>query len=177
LLYDFYIDLYNRQIKEMKLALETFSKCHINSLYYVSNAMLEYAPEDKQMWESYFEEMHILSKELSAIRDKIENQEQLKKYTKPLSVICDYWPGGIKLRKLDAIKNDTKLPRTEEEFAKYMHWLGGNENIKVQQLPDFYGTPIKYELLEGIGIKATSAGRDKVFDTEDDQVHISTYEE
>jgi len=182
LLKDFYIDLINRNNKEMSLAIETFSRCHILSLNYVFNAMLEYDTENKQMWESYLEERKSLIKELSSIKDKVENQERLEIYTKPLSIICSYWPGMIELDKLDPIKNDTKLPRTEEEFAKYMHWLDGKENINDERFKsgvvlDFYGTPIKYEFLKDVGIKATSAGRDKIFDTEDDQVHISTYEE
>jgi|GEM_PF-3495399 len=182
LLKDFYIDLINRNNKEMSLAIETFSRCHILSLNYVFNAMLEYDTENKQMWESYLEERKSLIKELSSIKDKVENQERLEIYTKPLSIICDYWPGAVELQKLDAIRNDMKLPRTDEEFVRYMHWLDGKENINDERFKsgvilDFYGIPIKYELLEGIGIKATSAGRDKVFDTEDDQVHISTYEE
>jgi len=182
LLKDFYIDLINRNNKEMSLALETFSKCHVLSLDYVFTAMLEYDTENKGMWESYLKEGKALSKKLFDIRDKIENQERLKRYTKPLSVICDYWPGVVELQKLDAIRNDMKLPRTDEEFVRYMHWLDGNENINNEKYKsgvvlDFYGTPIKYELLKDIGIKATSAGRDKIFDTEDDQVHISTYEE
>jgi len=78
------------------------------------------------------------------------------------------------------LKQDVKTPRlsrdlptNKEELSIYLDWLCIIEGVSnPYELRDAYGTSIKFEVIK-VGLKATSAGADKVFDTQDDEVFIN----
>ena len=65
-----------------------------------------------------------------------------------------------------------EFPRTEEELNEYLTFI---KEVYSASLHDYYGVEIKIEL-QPLGLKATSAGPDKVFDTDDDIVFIREHE-
>ena len=64
------------------------------------------------------------------------------------------------------------FPKTTEELNEYVTFIKEVYNPAMQ---DYYGVEIKIEL-HPLGLKATSAGPDKVFDTDDDIVFIREHE-
>ena len=67
------------------------------------------------------------------------------------------------------------LPVNQEELASYLAWIAAIwQKDSIEDLTDDFGTPIRFELTD-IGLKATSAGSDKIFGTDDDIVYISRY--
>jgi len=66
-----------------------------------------------------------------------------------------------------------ELPTTDEELEKYLSWQTSNY-VGDPVLKDRYHTPLKFEIIPE-GLKATSAGKDKIWDTEDDRYFIRTY--
>ena len=78
-----------------------------------------------------------------------------------------------------------EYPVTEKELEAYKDWLldifmqrvvyrNGIEQIRDTPLDDYWN-PVKFELVDG-GVKATSAGPDKIFGTDDDLVYINRIE-
>jgi|GEM_PF-1547225 len=72
-----------------------------------------------------------------------------------------------------------ELPTTEEELIEYNRWLLSRfRDLNRGNFPyfrDLYGTELRYAIVNK-GLKVISAGKDKVFDTEDDELFIRTYE-
>ena len=77
-----------------------------------------------------------------------------------------------------AMKNkpefESQLPRTEEELKEYLAWMQALYRFYTDKLYDDYGTEIKFELIPG-GLKATSAGLDRIFGNEDDIVFVREF--
>ena len=69
----------------------------------------------------------------------------------------------LKNKELPNIEGE--LPVNEDELVIYRNYI---PEISYSSKNDIYGTLARYELLEDIGIKVTSAGADKIFDTDDD---------
>jgi len=67
-----------------------------------------------------------------------------------------------------------ELPTTKEEMLEYLRWQSLNFK-EGRGHDDAYGTSVRFEIIPE-GLKATSAGKDKVFDTDDDQYFVRTYE-
>jgi len=75
---------------------------------------------------------------------------------------------------------DGELPVNEQELADYLAFMRNGLSkleyfIVGDELLDIFRTPIRVEIVTD-GLKATSAGPDKEFNTEDDIVFIRTYE-
>ena len=66
-----------------------------------------------------------------------------------------------------------ELPVNNDELRSYLNWIVIIEGVDtVENLKDAYGKSIKFEVIKD-GLKATSAGPDKVFDTQDDEVFVN----
>jgi|GEM_PF-2621782 len=76
--------------------------------------------------------------------------------------------------KAKELKLKRRLPTTEDELSKYLIWLDFFYAPNNNRL-DIYGVEIKVEIIPNIGIKATSAGYDKIFGTADDIVFVREY--
>ena len=76
--------------------------------------------------------------------------------------------------KAKELKLKRRLPTTEDELSKYLIWLDFFYAPNNNRL-DIYGVEIKVEIIPNIGLKATSAGYDKIFGTTDDIVSVREY--
>ena len=80
-----------------------------------------------------------------------------------------------KKKKIDII--EISLPQTKQELNEYLSWISKIEGYDTpDELVDVYGTQIEFKLTAD-GLEAVSAGRDKIFDTKDDQSYLSRYDE
>jgi len=133
-----------------------------------------------EIWDKEYMDVKILTEDTN---DFLVVEDRLENYTKFIDdLVAEYSVKYIDFLDVDddrmiALNNkpDIKgqLPTSEEELAIYLDWvydltqwsLGGDEHDN--KLYDRYENEIKFELILG-GLKATSAGYDRVFDTDDD---------
>ena len=101
------------------------------------------------------------------------NETAMALYSSPVSMVQEMLAGNIEhygaLKRPDFVGD---VPKNSEELEKLKLWyssLFGSTDII---LTDAYGTPVLFEITE-IGLKVTSAGADKEFDTGDDIIYIN----
>ena len=71
-------------------------------------------------------------------------------------------------------KFENQLPTTEEELKEYIEWMRVLHRTYADKIYDYNGIEIKFELIPG-GLKATSAGLDRIFGNEDDIVFVREF--
>ena len=118
---------------------------------------------DKDKHDALIEELDFENK-----RDFFNTRRILDLHTRPISILNEHprWPKDIKLPEVSL-----ELPTNAEELDLYKRWI----STFSLRFRDDYGTEIKYEILDGIGLKAISAGPDKIFGTEDDIEYLREY--
>ena len=136
---------------------------------------------DFETWKNTNEELKALELEMYAVVDRIKTAERLSHYTQYIdAIIAEYEQYGEKLSATQKQameqkpKFETQLPTNEEELAEYLAWMLNLRNPAWKKFYDAYNTEIKFELTEE-GLQATSAGSDKIFDTEDDIVFVREF--
>jgi len=181
ILEDMYIDVVNTEMLKSENKLNNYYD--YDSYYYTQQALVEIIDEDiVAELEKKLDDLYERKYEMF---DQMDNQRLLMHYS--LSIIavkclinigelyCDLEVDDITSKLPDG------LPTNNEELIRYLYGMsryfydfaeGGYEQLP---LLDYYGIPIKFEITAD-GLKATSAGRDKAFDTEDDQSHLSRYD-
>ena len=108
--------------------------------------------------------------------DKRRNINMIITYISPVSRFQSIFTNTEKLSWFAKTRPDIKgeLPINEEELEKFLYW---KMSISYENfvMIDYFGNPIKIELTPE-GLKANSAGKDGIWDTEDDQSYIQTYQ-
>ena len=169
---DYYWDLIMTKIAEHETKMSEYSyriiknDTNINIAFNVSS---KYEPEKGL---ELSEKIRELQEQEEKTKDIRETKRSLSIYTTPVYRIRP----DEGLPKRPEIKGD--LPTTDEELKRYLEWI----NIVYERtrsfgyLIDDFGIDIKFEITEE-GLKATSAGSDKKFGTEDDISYIRKYED
>jgi len=119
-----------------------------------------------------------LSTEWEQAKMALEEDANNFKKTK-YTILTRYTPYFDKIiyiadEKAKELKLKRRLPTTEDELSKYLIWLDFFYAPNNNRL-DIYGVEIKVEIIPNIGLKATSAGYDKIFGTADDIVFVREY--
>ena len=159
---------------------------------------------DKPLAEKLSEENGEYKKKIEDYQDILRNMGLLKMYTCPVSKADEryrefkYYEQYREVKKGPRPDIKEELPVNEAELQVYLKWIrkydirDNKSNIKYDRFGyrppekklgpsdeeywDYYGNPLKFELT-GEGLKVTSAGRDGIFGTEDDQYFLSKYTE
>jgi len=133
----------------------------------------------KEQWDSLLTELNKLYlEENRSVKLLARNQNRISGYINSVSMFQRFY----KSLSSDMFRphGDTRpnisgeLPINDEELSEYLAWQMKGY-IEGFIMIDIYDTPVKFEIVSE-GLKVLSAGRDKVWDTEDDQYLIRTYE-
>jgi len=159
---------------ERCLELENNGQYFYTENYFFIKLCLELFEEfNADIVSQYSDIVERLSKESSRNRSRMNNNvSRLSFYTESVSKMT-YLFNSINSdgSYTGFLKAQPKynLPKTQEELSEYVAWR--SSIIRGNILNDVYDTPIKFELVPE-GIKAMSAGHDKIWYTEDDQYFI-----
>ena len=116
-----------------------------------------------------------------SIRDRNANNTLLKMWSvsvsDALSIFANRFPQEFLNKRLNM---EGDYPVNDIELDEYLRWLAEAWQFISKDyfkgFIDVYGTPVKYEIIPE-GLKVTSAGKDKVFGTEDDQYILREYKD
>ena len=176
---DYFLEVLEEQFDEFRQSIgnneyDYFSLRGITIMYLILAC-------DFETWKNTNEEFKALELEMYAVVNRIKTAERLSHYTQYIdAIITEYEQYGEKLSvtQKQAMeqkpKFETQLPTNEEELAEYLAWMLNLRNPAWKKFYDAYNTEIKFELTEE-GLQATSAGSDKIFDTEDDIVFVREF--
>ena len=164
---DFYIDFAEQSItfySEGSYRWHTDFRENFEKILY----LMKYC--DNDTWEIFDGKFKNASEIVAANRRYTDTVSRLKNYTLGVSYIIE----RNRYRSEYITKNipEFEFPKTTEELNKYVTFI---KEVYSASLHDYYGVEIKIEL-QPLGLKATSAGPDKVFDTDDDIVFIREHE-
>jgi len=101
-----------------------------------------------------------------------ENQILLMRYSSPVWQIDYKQEGWERDRKKLPLKG--KLPQNKRELKVYTKWI--LKVYEVKKTLDVYDEPLKYKL-EKDGLRVSSSGFDKKWNTADDQTYLNKYSE
>ena len=142
---------------------------------------------DETVYNELNDRFKMLIEYQEGIEDQLKNQRLLKRYALPVPIAKEYFETyNTEEIKLRSINISGKLPKNKTELKRYISWMEkyivpviyeaeDMGDLDVNPFCDFYNTQVKYDLVKG-GLKITSAGRDKVFGTDDDQSYIVRYD-
>ena len=164
---DFYIDFAEQSLK---FHLEGSYKWHTDFRENFEKILYLMKYCDNDTWEIFNDKFKNASEIVAANRRYTDTVSRLKNYTLGVSSIIER--NQYRLEYIPKNIPAFEFPRTAEELNEYMMFIKG---IYDPAMRDYYGVEIKIEL-HPRGLKATSAGPDKVFDTDDDIVFIREHE-
>jgi len=170
-----YIFIVEEEIKRCKDWLENDIDYVINDEAY--EAALTIRVFNEELGEQLLDQLEELyANENKSLYDKGANIRWISSYVQTVSEFKRFY------KDIDALAEyaDTfpefqgELPVNGEELQEYLTW----QIVPYQEgavMDDYFDTQVKFEIVPE-GLKVLSAGRDKVWDTEDDQHLIRTYE-
>ena len=173
---DAFIDLSNYVIGEGNKALDNYTEIYTLSSWWFYPTYSSYVPyitlHDKQAGDELSSKYENLINRLIKYRKngQINNQSALSNYSNPLVQIKHKLANSDEDRSTLPLQG--KLPKTEEELKIYI----AIADKRINRTPDFYGEPVKF-VLEKEGLRVSSAGLDKKWNTADDQTFLRKYSE
>ena len=172
---DLFIYLAESEIKRCTDCLE-------NDIDYVINdEAFEAALTIRKFNEELGEQLLELLEELrvdenKSVSDKETNLDLISLYVLTVSEFKNFYKQIATLIEYSYTDPDIQgeLPINDEELQKYLAW----QMVPYQEgavMDDYFDTPVRFKIVPE-GVKVMSAGRDRIWGTDDDQEYIRTYE-
>jgi len=174
---DAYAFIAEEEIKRCEDALKNDIDYIINSEAHEATGTIN--KFDKELASQFYNRIEAIRlSQNKSVKDKAYNINRISLYVQPVSEFKKIYRATKIAALIEHANNgpgfEGDLPTNDEELEKFLVWIktpmpGGRKVI------DYFDTAVKFEMISE-GVKVLSAGRDKAWDTEDDQYVLRTYE-